>query len=616
MNNSIFRNEKKICRKIFTILAITFILILPISIFNSFIDIGSEENLENRLKTSSGDLIIPVDSNPIHVDGNQGWIDLKNAGKCAGTGTENNPYIISNRWINGTGEDFCIMIENSIDIYFIIDNMELYAAESFGIKFNNVHHGKVLNSYIHDIKFGWAIHLEHSSYNNISYNYIVDPDTITYGGIYLEASHENVLMGNILESDGIGIHLNNTCERNFISENVLNNHDQGISLSLDVVDNIISDNVISNSMSAAFYLKNTTHNIITGNIVNGSDFIKYDEYNGENIVEVNSFNGVFSPIYIDETREKSWFSWSKASDFSWCSGKGTETDPYKISYLRIDGNNLTSCITIENSENSYWVIENCELTISGNDIYAGIKLFNSSHGEVIDNLIHDNWGSGIWFDENSVYNRFVNNKISKNKEFGILVSLTYDPLHDIQLHYATEIVNNTIIANGMDGIKIEYGSHKIEKNMILDNENDGIRISSTNSISNLYPVSIEQNILKNNRHGILSYGRIICKENLFETNLYYGIRLVEAENCLSYKNTFLLNTFGNVWDNGSNNQYFYEKVGNLWSDYGGSDLNDDGIGDSAYEVHPVYDPFPIWNDGIENDDNIFHIDDSSLFTFN
>ncbi|GAH81124.1 unnamed protein product, partial [marine sediment metagenome] len=177
-------------------------------------------------------------------------------------------------------------------------------AESFGIKFNNVHHGKVLNNYIHDIKFGWAIHLEHSCYNNISYNSIRDTDDITYSGIYLGVSHENVLRRNLLESDGIGIHLNNTCERNFISENALYNYDQGIRLSFEIDDNIISDNIISNSTSAAFFLKNTTHNIISGNIVNGSDFIKYEEYNRENIVEVNLFNGVCSPIYIDETREK------------------------------------------------------------------------------------------------------------------------------------------------------------------------------------------------------------------------------------------------------------------------------------------------------------------------
>ncbi|GAH58290.1 unnamed protein product, partial [marine sediment metagenome] len=45
MNNSIIRNEKKICWKALTVLAIIIFSILPISSFNSFIDFDSEENL-------------------------------------------------------------------------------------------------------------------------------------------------------------------------------------------------------------------------------------------------------------------------------------------------------------------------------------------------------------------------------------------------------------------------------------------------------------------------------------------------------------------------------------------------------------------------------------------
>jgi hypothetical protein len=60
-------------------------------------------------------------------------------------------------------------------------------------------------------------------------------------------------------------------------------------------------------------------------------------------------------------------------------------------------------------------------------------------------------------------------------------------------------------------------------------------------------------------------------------------------------NTFINNThsaydlFSNVWH--QNN------IGNYWSDYSGSDLNNDGIGDSEYYIDggTAFDPYPLVN---------------------
>jgi len=50
----------------------------------------------------------------------------------------------------------------------------------------------------------------------------------------------------------------------------------------------------------------------------------------------------------------------------------------------------------------------------------------------------------------------------------------------------------------------------------------------------------------------------------------------------------------NQWDNGT--------IGNYWDDYEGVDANDDGIGDTPYNLNGTggnQDNFPIWEDGID-----------------
>ncbi len=73
-----------------------------------------------------------------------------------------------------------------------------------------------------------------------------------------------------------------------------------------------------------------------------------------------------------------------------------------------------------------------------------------------------------------------------------------------------------------------------------------------------------------------------------------------------YNNQFTNNNIS-AQDNGTNNQWNLD-VGNYWDDYGGADLDDNGIGDTPYIVPGSAgskDYFPIWDDGLEppNGDN-------------
>ena len=160
------------------------------------------------------------------------------------------------------------------------------------------------------------------------------------------------------------------------------------------------------------------------------------------------------------------------------------------------------------------------------------------------------------------------------------------------------VSNNTIVNNmRMVGISLEASSFTIVSgNIIENNRYHGIRLhyGSHNTVVN--------NTVVNDRgYGVYLWGSTdnIIVQNTIEQSFWTG--LIVSDNCSN--NTFYHNTLagnagnaydinpGNVWDSGSS--------GNYWSDYNGSDLNHDGIGDSPYAVpgnvtvdrYPLMEPY-------------------------
>ena len=98
---------------------------------------------------------------------------------------------------------------------------------------------------------------------------------------------------------------------------------------------------------------------------------------------------------------------------------------------------------------------------------------------------------------------------------------------------------------------------------------------------------------------------IFCNNNnLTENNICRtrnsGINI--TSNCsrnFIYNNSFTWNKI-NAIDDGFDNRWNNSFIGNLWGDYGGIDWNDDGIGDTPFEIWGSAgskDFLPIWDDG-------------------
>lgn len=232
-------------------------------------------------------------------------------------------------------------------------------------------------------------------------------------------------------------------------------------------------------------------------------------------------------------------------------GNGSSINPYIIENLIIDGNNTSSSIYIFYTT-VYFRIQNCTLynsTESGSG--GGIKLEQVENGEIYNNTITENNGYGISLIYTSSNNTIINNTIAKNKKFGIFNYYNSDD---------NQILSNKIFYNNYEGL----GGY-LSKNM-----------------------TIQQNFFKDNRGGMYL-------EN-------------DCDNCTIYNNYFLVNLQECATDHGSYNIWHNGTSGNYWYDYGGIDSNEDGIGETPYQIFGdafSEDPFPLVfpdddGDGLDN----------------
>jgi len=324
---------------------------------------------------------------------------------------------------------------------------------------------------------------------------------------------------------------------------------------------------------------------------------KYLEKTDNSIIKSSvSWNLTGSPIIINELQPN--YNWSKtAAENDWCSGSGSWSDPYIIENVLIDGLGGEFCISIWDSD-VYFIIRNCILYNVGSvRNNAPIKLRFTDNGRLYGNTLEEGH-TGIYLftcENNSISNNALSDLV-----YGINLGSSHHNAisnNDIETHtygvmlddsnYNNVSLNSLIDINHV-GIRFSSSDHNIISKNTIIYPNWGIASSGMELLSSINN-TISGNHIEYGATGIYFY--YSSRENIIKNNIIIdnlrGINFPydTSINNTIYNNCFVANDhYGNAKDDGANNNWDNGSTGNYWDDYSGVDSDNNGIGDSSYNI--------------------------------
>jgi parallel beta-helix repeat protein len=258
------------------------------------------------------------------------------------------------------------------------------------------------------------------------------------------------------------------------------------------------------------------------------------------------------------------------------------------------GNNINHNI-IKDNYAGIFLYDSNNNTLTNNSItnnYYGISLSASNTNTISENTISSNTKSGIYISDSS--NATISdNNILKNDEFGVAFIASSNSRftgNDISLNnkygiYLFNSNNNNFSDNNISSNQ-EFGIwlSKSTKNLLADNifSNDKFGIYVTNSTHNIFT---KNSVYTNIQHGIrLDYStNNTISGNDISKNWIRGILLYYSSNNTIFHNNFINNT-GSLTNINSTNSLDNGIEGNYWSNYNGTDEDQNGIGNSPYII--------------------------------
>ena len=246
------------------------------------------------------------------------------------------------------------------------------------------------------------------------------------------------------------------------------------------------------------------------------------------------------PIFIDDSDPN--YNWSKiSSENGWCTGAGTENDPYVIESVYIDGLGSQTCITVQNSD-QYFTINN-SLFVNTEYSDKGLRLINITNGVLRNNSFsnHKYRGAELFnvnntlIIENYISNNDYGIELDRCQNLSIINNKIFENDRGLYTHFSSSITitENEAYLNEVAFFLNGPGDHlNVFENILRDNHDNGITLSVENSI-------ITRNNFLNNGIGLFSNG---------------------GDNCTISNNDFVNSTL--LLKNSNNNTIFNNKVYN------------------------------------------------------
>lgn len=542
-----------------------------------------------------------VTHGPIVIASNDEFIGEN--GVNNGSGTSEDPWVISNWNINGDAQN-AIEIRNTTD-YFVIRNVNLYATtfwnDKKGVYLFNVTNGAVDASFISG-EFEYGIHVENctnvaTSTNQISNIGYMSGICVDYSS-YVTVSSNNISncdwQVRIIDSDNCSVH-----------DNDLMNSPGGYGIATYDVDNATVYNNTLDSIHYGLYLIGTatTNLTVTGNDVSNcsggalfatASYVNVSDnrfqYNGIGLqatVGVQVLDNIFTDmpnacaIYLNGAESTTISRNSFASTGIGIGGTARE---------HYNSHTITADNLVDGRPIRYY--NNCVDLVLDGDPAGQLILANCTDADVRNLDISPGYvGMCVAYSENIAIqscnvsdNSWTNIEIRRTQN----ASISGCRIHDSGGYgvHSYEFVVNFTLANST----------------VKNSHNDGVRVEYTT----------QTNITNNNisRNGFNCYGIEVyhcawgnISENQIVDN-YVGMRLsVGTTNFKVFHNNFINNTvqvwdvLSNTWDDGN------LSGGNYWDDYTDWDNDSDGIWDHPYVIdedsqdnYPLTQPIPEFSD--------------------